>query len=457
MRELANSGRISLYISTGQDLTKVSEEMKGSGFENIFTYEELRGIRSQDIEDWVWDVTDDTDVEFDDDCLEWIEEVSGGIPELVGEAAELAYRLLEQEEEFETESFTKKLYPIVYPLMKKWWMYTDNIEHCILGDMLAGKTENSINRDCLVKKGYLTEGDNGEVGFTSPMFRMYVEEELRKENDAESESREKAEEQTEDIRNLLTDIIKEANKEMREQIDTLEGNLSDIKEQLSLIQQDMPSKEDYYKEDSGELDLAKYEEAIVSYISDKLTTTNDQDICDEWKIEKEFWEKLSDIRRSDCALAYRLHKLVFAEKNAGLDYTPVTVMLGNFLEGMLNDCVLRTLKKRLPNVKVKQLNGSTCSLADFRGTMTIGGFSYIFKNEDVSSVICTIPKAKELRLSPAHISDFTRKLSECHTLRNKADHPGETTSFEDKKKFVENMFLGNNSMVSMMSKLQIFG
>lgn len=50
MRELANSDKISLFISTGQDLTKVSEEMKGSGFENIFRYEELRGIRAQDIE-----------------------------------------------------------------------------------------------------------------------------------------------------------------------------------------------------------------------------------------------------------------------------------------------------------------------------------------------------------------------------------------------------------------------
>ena len=157
MRELANSGKISLFIATGQDLTKVSEEMKGSGFENIFTYEELRGIRLSDIEDWISDVMDGTDVEIDDEVTDWIGEISGGIPEIAAEAAELSCRLLAKGQNFDGNDWCKKLYPAVSPLMKTWWNYTDEAEHRIFADLIAGTSADSVNRDCLVKKGYLDE------------------------------------------------------------------------------------------------------------------------------------------------------------------------------------------------------------------------------------------------------------------------------------------------------------
>ena len=51
--------------------------------------------------------------------------------------------------------------------------------------------------------------------------------------------------------------------------------------------------------------------------------------------------------------------------------------------------------------------------------------------------------------------DFSRKLSECHRIRNKADHPGEITTAEDKSRFVADLFLGQNSMLRVMCGLEL--
>ena len=152
-------------------------------------------------------------------------------------------------------------------------------------------------------------------------------------------------------------------------------------------------------------------------------------------------------------MAYRLIELVFSEDVDGLDYTPVTVMLGNFLEGLLNDTLMKLLKKYLPNTRIKMRNGSYGYIKDYNSTMTIGGFAYIFKYEDISPLICSVPNSQELNLNQEYIEDFTKKLVECHSIRNKADHPGEITTYTDKNKFVSNMFLRKNSMLQVMCNL----
>ncbi|MCI8389114.1 MAG: ATP-binding protein [Roseburia sp.] len=450
MRELANSGKISLFIATGQDLTKVSEEMKGSGFENIFTYEELRGIRLSDIEDWISDVMDGTDVEIDDEVTDWIGEISGGIPEIAAEAAELSCRLLAKGQNFDGNDWCKKLYPAVSPLMKTWWNYTDEAEHRIFADLIAGTSADSVNRDCLVKKGYLDETDFGEVVFTTPLFEMYVLGEL--------ENREQAEAagitgDAENLRTLLWEIVREANGTMEEKIERMDSRISDITDRLSAILCELPSKEDFYTRENGELDPDRYGEAIAAYISDKLTETNDDELCAAWNIDADTWHSFSDIRKNDCAMAYRLITFIFTEDIPGLDYTPVTVMLGNFLEGLLNDKVLRTLKQSLPDARVKMRHGGYGALKDYRGTMTIGGFVFLFRNEDVAGAIGRM--AKGPRPDARQMDDFSRKLSECHRIRNKADHPGEITTAEDKSRFVADLFLGQNSMLRVMCGLEL--
>lgn len=449
MRELANSDKISLFISTGQDLTKVSEEMKGSGFENIFRYEELRGIRIQDIEDWIFDVTDDTEIEFEDDLLDWIDEVSGGIPEIVGEAAELSYELLSENFVFNSDEYFKKLYPIVYPLMKKWWLYTDSIEHKIFEDVLSDQDSNSVNRDCLVKKGYLREDDEGVV-FVTPLFEMYVLEEITKGNPETDVS---VLSNSEELRRLLQEIVKEANEEMTHKIEKMDNRISDITDKLSTLISELPSRNEYYKEE-GDLDLDKYGEAIAEYLSEKLIETNDDDICKAWNIDEMTWKALSDIRRGDCAMAYRLSSFVFSEDVVGLDYTPVTVMMGNFLEGILNDKVKRPLKEQLPDILVK--SGSWKGpLKNLRGTMTIGGYEHIFRLEDVSTPFINQANLCNIDLEANQIAAFSRKLSECHKIRNKADHPGDITTYEEKNTFINNMFNGKNSMFNILLKISM--
>lgn len=453
MRELANSDKISLFISTGQDLTKVSEEMKGSGFENIFRYEELRGIRAQDIEDWIFDVTDDTEIEFDDDLLEWIEEISGGIPEIVGEAAELSYALLTEKIEFNSDEYFKKLYPIIYPLMKKWWSYTDVVEHQIFEDIISEQDSNSVNRDCLVKKGYLNEDDDNDVCFVTPLFEMFVLEEITKDKPDTDVS---ALSNSEELRRLLQEIVKEANEEMAYKIEKMDTRISDITDKLSTLISELPSRDEFVSSEDGEFDADKYGAAISDYISDKLVETNEAEICEAWNIPEEVWNSFSNIRKNDCSMAYKLISYIFATDVENLDYTPVTVMLGNFLEGLLNDKVLKTLKRHMPDVRVRNKNGTYGKMSEYRGVMTIGGFEFTFRNEDVAGSICKIPKATTMGLKAGDISDFSRRLSECHKIRNKADHPGEITTYKDKNTFVNNLFKGKNSLLSVMVKLNEF-
>lgn len=452
MRELANSSRISLFIATGQDLTKVSEEMKGSGFENIFTYEELRGIRLSDIEDWIWDVTDKTDVDVPDEVTDWIGEISGGIPEIVAEAAELSCRLLAQGEAFDGNAWCRQLYPAVSPLLKKWWMYTDEAEHRIFADLVGGTSVNSVNRDCLIKKGYLDERDSGEVAFATPLFEMYVLGELEQQEQTDAAG---ITGDAKNLRELLWEIVREANGTMEAKIERMDSRISDITEQLSTILRELPSKEDFYTRENGELDPDRYGEAISAYISDKLTEANDGELCAAWQIDADTWNSFSDIRKNDCAMAYRLITFVFTEDIPDLDYTPVTVMLGNFLEGLLNDKVLQTLKRCLPDARVKMRHGGYGALRDYRGTMMIGGFAYIFRNEDVAGAVGRTAGAGGPRPGARQLDDFSRKLSECHRIRNKADHPGEITTAEDKNRFVANLFLGQNSMLRVMCALEM--
>ncbi len=453
LRELANSKRISLFITTGQDLTKVSEEMKGSGFENIFYYEELRGLKLQDVEDWIFEVTDQTNIEFSDELIEWIESISGGIPAIIEEAAEMSYSLLSRNILFNDETYKNQLYSIVYPLLEKWWQYTDAIEHHIFKDVIENRSISSINRDCLIKKGYLNQDIDDNVFFVTPLFKKFV---LEKISNTKQEDLTQSSNEMDIFKNLLQDIVKKANGSIEAKIEKIDTRISGISEQLSTLITEVPSRDNFYREEDGSLDPEKYGAAISAYISEKLTNPNDDEICDRWNINKKLWAEFSNIRKNDCAMAYRLITYVFSENIQGLDYTPVTVMLGNFLEGLLNDYVINMLKKHLPDIKVKYRNGSYGRMADYKKTMTIGGFEYIFRNEDVSTPLCNLQTAILINLKKEHISDFSKKLSECHKIRNMADHPGKITTYQDRDSFVNNMFYGENSMIIVMNKLSCF-
>lgn len=449
MRELANSNRISLFISTGQDLTKVSEEMKGSGFENIFRYEELRGIRGQDIEDWVYDVTDETDIEFDDDLMEWIEDVSGGIPELIKEAANVSYQLQKDGVEFDEDVYINALYPAVDSLMKVWWSYTDDTEHKILKEILSNTSNSSISRDCLVKKGYLNEDDE-EVSFVSPLFEKYIKENTNSEESEEETSNA----DFDDIKEMMQQMFKEANDEMASRITKIDSRISDISERLTALANELPSKEEFIS--SGKFDSDKYKEAISDYISDKLVETDEEALCKGWNIPKDLWDSFSDIRKNDCAMAYKLISYIFTSDIEKLDYTPVTVMLGNFLEGILNDTVLPVMKKHLPEVAAKTKTGEHKKLKNFNEEMTIGGFKFVLENNNTkfTDAVCNETKAMIMDLRTSSVQLFIGKLKDCHKIRNKADHPGDITSHKDKSTFIRNMFIGKDSMLSVMNKIR---
>ena len=449
MRELANSGKISLFIATRQDLTNVSAEVLGSGFENIFLYEELRGIRFEDIEDWALDAVKGTDIEFDDDILEWIEDVSGGIPEIISMAIELICELLSRKQSFDEGTYYKKLYPVVYPLMQKWWNDTEEIERILLKQMIEGAAEDSYSRDRLIKKGYLNEKDSGEVVFSTPLFEMFVLEEMV---DEESEGNIPARSDVEELRSLLKEIVLEANEGIEQKIENMNHRIYSIGNQLTAFIEELPSRSDFYQEKGDILDLDKYQDAISAYITNKLVEVKDEEVCAEWNIDKEIWDSFTGIRKNDCSMAYRLATLVFAEDIPDLDYTPVTVMLGNFLEGILNDRLAGVVKKYTPAAKIRKREGY-CRVDDYNENMTIGAFSYIYTAENIAKKIMDDPRASALQLNRDRIESFGRKLAECMEIRNKADHPGEITTFQDKKKFLTNLFQGKNSMLCIMCRM----
>ena len=449
MRELANSGKISLFIATKQDLTNVSAEVLGSGFENIFLYEELRGIRFEDIENWASDAVAGTGIEFDDAVLEWIEDVSGGIPEIVSMAIEQCYELLSQKQSFDESTCYKKLYPVVYPLMQKWWNDTEETEGLLLKQMIEGTSVNSYSRDRLIKKGYLNERDSGEVVFSTPLFEMFVLEKMVGEEPGKNIS---ARGGAEELRSLLREIVREANEGIEQKIENINHRIYSLGNQLSAFIEELPSRSDFYQEKDELLDLDKYQDAISSYITNKLIEIKDEEICAGWNIDKETWDSFSEIRRNDCSMAYRLTTLVFAEDIPNLDYTPVTVMLGNFLEGLLNDRLTGVVKKYTPAAKIRKREGY-CRVDEYNGNMTIGAFSYIYTSENIAKKIMNDPRASALQLNLDRIESFGQKLSECMEIRNKADHPGEITTFQDKKKFLTNLFQGKNCMLRVMCKM----
>lgn len=451
MRELANSGKISLFISTGEDLTKVSAEMVGSGFENIFKYIQLRGIRIKYIEEWVDEATDGTGVLFDDDVIDWIEEISGGIPEIISTAGEVAYQMLKSGEEFNEKVFEEELYGRVYPLMKRWWKFTDEIDHHIFMDVIEKKAINSVNMGCLVKKGYLERLDSEKVVIITPLLERYALE-MRDNNATNELLRVKKTEDSlggdEQIsgENMMWQV---ANEVLDTKIDIIVDRIGERLERFVL---EGPTREEFYTQDQKEIDFEKYGEAIATYMCDKLTRSNDEEICAAWKIDPTIWENYSAIRRNDCSMAYSLITHVFATDVSTLDYTPVTVMLANFLEGILNDSVLKCLKKYMPQVKVQSRRGYV-PLKSYSESMTIGGFEFVFRNENVNTYIKNCQNYNKLNLDIKKINDFQRKLAQCQTIRNYANHHGQITTYKGKNTFIENMFFGQDSMVEIIRKL----
>lgn len=456
MRELANSGRISLFISTGQDLTKVSEEMKGSGFENIFRYEELRGIKIDYIEDWVDDITQTMEIELDDDIIDWIDETSGGIPEIIIAAGEVVCQMQKNGIVFDEMQCEGLLYAQIYTLMVVWWEFTDQLEHCIFYELIEGISSDSINRDCLVKKGYLKEASSGEVLFVTPMFEKFVKEERK--NPIHGQALQIENRNEDEVLNLGKDIIQKVVQEvhivMDDKIDDMEERIvGRINETFDSFISALPQKDVFYKNSNGELDFERYSEVISAHICKKLGEKNEQEIWEIWGITPEMWNGYPDVSKNDCAMAYRLTSLVFSEDIVALDYTPVTVMLGNFLEGLLNDLVLKSLRKYLPLTKVR-VNARQVYLKDHKGTLMMGGFHHIFKREAVNAKISVSPKYVQLGLDAKIMADFIMKLEECYNTRNAANHPGQITTYQKKNMFIANMFFGDNSMVKVISKLQ---
>ncbi len=459
MRELANSRKLSLFIATGQDLMKVSAEMRGSGFENIFRYEKLRGIKKQDIEIWIDDVEQSLDIKFDDDIRDWIEEISGGIPEIIIEAGQIVYEEIEEENDIEEDEMEDELYCRLYELMKFWWEYTEESEHDTLYDVLMERSKDTSRRDGLIKKGYLEEDDEGNVEFATPILKRFVQEQWELFCEKLDVETTKPEMSQVDILSLISSgvaqkVVQEVVPGVHEAIEDMEVRMVDhFNETFETFILSQPSRDSFYNGSNGELDFEKYGDALSSYICKKLGEKNEQEIWEIWNITPEMWSRYSEVNKNDCIMAYRLSSLIFTVDIEDLDYTPLTVMLGNFLEGILNSGVLNNLRKYLPYVKVNA-RGRQIDLKDHSGTLMIGEICYIFKNEPVNAKISSSPQYDQLNLDNQMMNEFKNKLRKCHKTRNDANHPGQITTYQKKNEFIKNMFLGENSIVKVIHKLQ---
>ncbi len=445
MRDLCNSQKISMLISTNQDLVRVSEEVRGSGFENVFFYEELRGIRERDTEEWISDAEEEYGFEWDDDIHEWIYNVSGGIPELILYAGETSYEMMESELTLDETEYTKKIYQKSWPLLKQWWDKMDEKEHAIMQDLCNGTSKDSRERDTLIKKGYLKD-EGGIVSFCTPLLEMFTLEKMIEEPETNTLT------ESNSLIQLVREMINEGNLELAQKLEQMNSRISSLSETLQSMLEGLPERSEFYLTEEGELDFAKYSDAISSYLTSQLISADASQIKAEWNISDEVWDSFSAIRKNDCSMAYRMSNLVFRENIANLDYTPVMVMLGNFLEGTLNDRLLPVLRHYCPYEQVRVDNIPT-NLINVNQPLMLGSFVYLLHKNSVRNALAASPNAVSQGVSINNLTSFKNKLVECHAIRNKGDHPGVITTYSDRNTFVANMFLHQQNMLKMMIRI----
>ena len=165
MRDLASVGNpddpdhgklCTLFVTSSEKLSKISEDIVTSNLEGIFTeLRSLEPIRDEEVGKWINEVLDDTYDLWD--IEDWIFEECGGIPGVVEIAIELVKQCWSERIKFEAQLFSKKLQEKVEPLMKKWWEKVDDKELFLLRRMAKGEvfevtaeSRGILERGCLV-------------------------------------------------------------------------------------------------------------------------------------------------------------------------------------------------------------------------------------------------------------------------------------------------------------------
>ena len=166
MRDLANNEKMSMFISSGQDLTKVSEEIKGSGFENIFRFVNIPGIDEYGIEDWF----EAEQLSNNEEVINKVLDLTGGVPELI----KIYMRLSEDNNKVDSDDFFDKMMIEAESLMKMWNEYIDEEEKNKLQEVLENNSTNSSIRDRLLMKGLLVEVNTNNIKFVTPLFEEYI-------------------------------------------------------------------------------------------------------------------------------------------------------------------------------------------------------------------------------------------------------------------------------------------
>lgn len=454
MRALADTQDISLFISTGKDLTKVSDEMKGSGFENIFSVERLGGIDSVAIEQWLCNATKGTDITIEDDVFDWIEEVSGGVPALVCQAGDIACDKALNGEVFSAQVFGDALYDTVRRTMQIWWTLLEKEEQEALCKFVDGAKITSEVVRPLIKKGYVKK-NGSSISFVSNLFRRFVKEDAKNLAPAAKQAEEGS--LYEEVRGLketmhtVEKTMKETMYAVSETMHTVEKTILDSIDSLKLMGE-LGRIAPPIKEGSDEIDLEKYMAEISVRLKKYTQNPPVSKICEAWRISPAVWASYSDALKSSCVDAYVLVHYVYTAQSEAQNYSVVNGALGRFLESVLHHSVRKALVQYAPDVLVLQ-KGMKVSLSQCTQELTIGNFKAALEQNKVKSGLAQSPKYTEVQLSKRKMNEFVDDVEACRVLRNDAAHPGVAVSLEDKERFLNYLFLQENSMVDMMYKL----
>lgn len=449
MRHLADNGLVSMFISTAQDLTKVSEEMRGSGFENIFTYIDMDPLDYEEIEWWLDDACAERNMRFSNNIIDWIEDISGGIPALVRDAANLAYEKNLRGEAFSEAEWTDELYEKVQPMMRLWWEYSYDNERKVLRSLAQGVFRESHTADNLIRKSYLKEDISGRADFITPLFQRYVKELPEKAPEGEEKS-DFLEARLSEMQSMVTEL----SSNMNSLKSTIDDRFETLREQIESI----PRPEDYLSE-TGEVDLARYNQDIAQFLSAEPSEEEAKKIQEAWNISEDMWNRISPERLEDCCRAYRLMEQGFSRESENINYSPVTFQLGNFLEGVLNEHIVDALKLFIPEALV-MVGSTNIPVREFdpeAGTvLTIGAVKYAlfnkryrFHKEAGQSFY-----ALDNNLNESILLSFRDKIEDCRLIRNKADHHGERTTYQDLQNFVGNMFFTEDSILNVLFRIE---
>lgn len=466
MRELATvgdqddsnqaEGRLwSIFLTSAQKLEKISEEIRSSNFHGVFTVKPIKGIQRAFMEKWVIPELEKSGIEASFPLLNWFERMTGNVPELIQEALKTVVEYCGQGEVFDEVACDHILQNRLDRRMKKWWDKTDAVEKKLLIKMSGGKKFGQTKEGlALMERGCLVMKEDGQVDFATPIFERYIQKLVSEDSCDELSGAEPN--PPDDMKEYIKKVIMEANADVNQKLDMMQGALSDMGRLVELIISGIPSKKDFFTSDSDTIDRQKYAQAVTEYTANNFHDISTEKLAEEWRLGGEIWDTMPEVYKNNLETAYRLVKVAYndAIQNVpGIDCSPAMVMLGKYLEGYLNMTLKPVLNQLVPKLKINVL-GNNDDLESF-DSLYLGNFKHLLNDPFVFQKICNFTKGtvKETKLTEEVLEQFRKDLDYCRIRRNDADHKEKIVIYSKFKACIEKLFLAENSMTKVMYML----